>query len=949
MNRILLVTLLSLIIATIKAQSPFVHNFTKKTYKGGTQNWDISQGSNSWLYIANKEGLLQFDGQTWRLTPISNYTNIRSVLCCSNGRIYAGAFNEFGYYQYQKNGLLQYHSLRQNSTQAIQVLEVWNIHEASSNKLFFQTDNSILKVDNDSIKELSLGKTIICSAFVHQLLLVATPKEGVYMLQGDIFVKLPESKILDNKRIKAILPINTKELLLVSEFDGCFIFDGSKVTPYQTPLDYFLKENQLFCAAISEEWLAFGTVSKGLAIMNRKSSQLVFVNKASGLQNNTVLSIYFDKEQNAWLGLDTGIDYVELNSHIYSLFGMNSSYGTGYASVLDGSTLYLGTNQGLYRTSYPFQSSSDPLRLQAILGMKSQVWSLEKINNSIFCGNDQGLHIITNGRVKQIDGINGTWRVKPLKSHPNYLLGASYNGFFLLKRIGDGWGLSHHLKGFNESGGMFEEDSEGRIWFCHWQKGVYLLTLSEDMQQLQILKHYNHTNGLPHTENNTINKIQNNIYISTASGIFSVNKGLQLTLENPIHPIFSGYKHSLHISTSPTGELWAAAPNYFAIASKTTSGAYTLDSISMRPLIGKINLGFENLYFISPKEIIISNEDGFTWVCSDNITPMRNDFKTFINCVYTTNPVDALIGGNYEEHAQSTPPQISYRDHSIRFEFTATEFRYDENVEFSYNLIGVDDQWSEYSSSRQKEYTKLTEGTYTFSIRARNLLDMRVAEDSFTFTILPPWYRSLWAYIVYIILGFAATTFLFIWIKTKSNRGAVEMEKKKEMEIKEKSQEIKLLKNQKLQYELKHKSQELANTTMSIINKNEILADISQKLDTLKLELSQISNYQEVDSKIQRMQSSIKNNIDSENSWKKFSENFDIVYQDYLKRLEKAHPKLTLVDKKLCAYLKMNLRSKEIAPLLNMTTRSVEMGRYRLRQKLGLDKDDNLQEYLQKF
>ena len=93
----------------------------------------------------------------------------------------------------------------------------------------------------------------------------------------------------------------------------------------------------------------------------------------------------------------------------------------------------------------------------------------------------------------------------------------------------------------------------------------------------------------------------------------------------------------------------------------------------------------------------------------------------------------------------------------------------------------------------------------------------------------------------------------------------------------------------------------------------------------------------------------IKENIQHDNIWQQFEENFDIVYDDFLKRLGEQYPQLTVSDKKMCAYLKMDLSSKEIAPLLNLTVRSVEMTRYRLRKKLGLSHENNLTEFLQNF
>jgi len=86
-----------------------------------------------------------------------------------------------------------------------------------------------------------------------------------------------------------------------------------------------------------------------------------------------------------------------------------------------------------------------------------------------------------------------------------------------------------------------------------------------------------------------------------------------------------------------------------------------------------------------------------------------------------------------------------------------------------------------------------------------------------------------------------------------------------------------------------------------------------------------------------------------EDDWEKFSYHFDQVHSNFIKRLKQGYPNLTPKDQKLCAYLRMNLTSKEIAPLLNISVRGVEISRYRLRKKLSLNKEENLSEFMMSY
>jgi DNA-binding CsgD family transcriptional regulator len=201
---------------------------------------------------------------------------------------------------------------------------------------------------------------------------------------------------------------------------------------------------------------------------------------------------------------------------------------------------------------------------------------------------------------------------------------------------------------------------------------------------------------------------------------------------------------------------------------------------------------------------------------------------------------------------------------------------------------------------------------------------------------------------------------LIVFINYSSKKGAVEMEKLKELELQEqkkvfdaetsaKKKEIKELKNQQLQYELRHKSQELANSTMNLIRKNEMLFDIMEHISKATDEIKKNADSNVLLSRLAKMERSIKQNIENDNNWKKFEANFDLVYENYLKRLGETYPDLNVSDKKLCAYIKMDLSSKDMAPLLNMSVRSIETNRYRIRKKLGLERDVNLADFLQKF
>jgi len=961
MKKGLLLLLFSILCGSAFPNQPLVRNFTRSNYNAGTQNWAITQDESNTMYFANNSGLLEYNGKKWSTFPIKNGTNVRSVLCGRDGRFYASTFNEFGYYLKMKNGQLEYFSLMKKlAKNSINSNELYNILQGDK-KIYFQAGKSIFQYDGDTITSFPLNSTIDIAAFVHNVLFVASSQQGVFMLNGRIFVRISGSELLINKKVCSVLPFNDNKILFVTSFNGVYIFDGVTIVPFNTGIDGFLKKNQVFCATTNGKQLVYGTVQNGIAIQNIADGNVTYVNTYSGLQNNTVLSAAFDNQQNLWLGLDKGIDYVMLNSPVLNMFGTNNLYGAGYTSFLKNNVLYFGTNQGLYTSSYPLPNSAQPIQLKLISGMEGQIWCLNDIDNTLFCGDDQGAFIIYPDHTERIQGLTGTWSFKRLSRYPNMILGCSYQGLFILKKIGLKWKFSHFIKGnFAESSPMFEEDTDGTVWFSHWQKGLFHILFNTSMDSIARVDLYDTKKGFPSNRNNTLFKIGNEIIFSSELGFYRYNKKTdRMDSYDKWNKLFVSPPSYMRLHESKNGDVWCVSGKFIGLAKKRANNTFQMDSLTYRILQPKLIIGFEHFNFIDKNNVILSTEDGFSWIDTRRQTITKNTFKVYLHNVVITNGRSMPVNKGNIGRINSVDA-YNHGQNSIRFEYVAPEYRNEGLVQYSYMLENYDETWSKFSTENIKEYTHLPKGHYTFKVRARDILESKEAVCTYSFTILPAWYESQVAIIIYVIALILLLTGLVVFINQRSKKGALDMEKLKEIELNEqkkhfeaetseKKREIKELKNQQLQYELRHKSQELASSTMNLIRKNEILLDIMDSITKVTDDIKSSNDSHSVLSRLNKMERSIRQNIENDNNWKRFEENFDLVYENYLKRLGDMYPELNTSDKKLCAYLKMDLSSKDIAPLLNMSVRSVEMSRYRLRKKMYLDREVNLGEFLQRF
>ncbi len=945
-----------LFMPTVMQAYPLVINYNRSVYGAGTQNWEISQDSFGRMLFANNTGLLIYDSRNWSLLQLSNYTTVRSIYVDDESmRIYAGGSEEFGYFANNGNGVMQYVSLLPTLTEKdFRFSEIWNIFD-TGNYVWFQGDFNIFRYDGNSTVPIPYNHKITTSAFVKDRLFVASQEGGVCILNGTQYTPIVGNEMLIGKRICSILPYTESDILFVTDFDGIFIYNGNSVKQFETDIDDFLKENQVFCAETNGKELVFGTVNKGIVIKDIANGNNTYVNTHTGMQNNTVLSISFDKMDNIWLGLDNGIDHVLYNSPISTLFGSNM-YGAGYASMLQNGTLYLGTNQGLYRTSYPIVNSIVPVKLELL--MKGQVWSIDTIGGTIFISSDRGLFKLDHNNLSQISGIPGTWSVIPLKKHPGYALASTYEYFYLIKHTADGWTFSNRIEGYNEAGGHIIEDEYGAIWISHWMKGIYKLELAPDLQRFEKVSLYNHNKGFPTDRNNTLYEIDGRLEFSTEGGFYIYNPQTDSMIPDPYMNSLFGTHTSIRLYQSPYKDMWGVSAKYICAAFYNASGTYTIDSITYKPLLDRLIVGFEDFNFTSPRKLIVSNEDGFFEIDIDREHKVNWKSKLYVNKIYATGlPGDSLIfstNSNLIDKKFSYP----YKLNSLRFEFICPEYRQQGAVQYSYYLENYDPGWSEYTQATSKEYTQLHEGSYVLHIRSFNRYDDSREECAFRFHILPPWYRSTWAILFYVLATVAAIWQIERLIRKKSRNAAIAIAKRKGAELaeyKRKAEEEKLrreneiahLKSEQLEHDIRYKSQELSSATMNVMRKNEILIDIACQITKLQ-ESDEKSSLSPVAIKqLNKIQKLIQENISHDDDWQKFAQNFDVVYENYLKRLTAQYPQLNVSDKRLCAYLKMGLSSKEIAPLLNISYRSVEMARYRLRKKMGLNRDINLAEYLQ--
>ncbi len=906
-------------------------NYTRQEYHSGNQNWQMVQSREGWMYFANNKGLLEFDGSNWHTYPLPGNAKVRSV-CAVDGAIYVGALGQFGRFVRTSKGRLAYERLSE-PVEKIGQLNVWNIHHLGHDT-YFQCDTAVYV--NDTRHSIKDPHGLSYSAVVYNRLYVTT-SSGIYVYTGQKFIPLQGIDIRQTSAIVAMLPYEG-HILLVSREKGLFLYGDNKLESVHTAASSFVNQKQLSCAAISGHLLVLGTIHDGVILLNMQTGQTEQISIGNGLQSKTVLSAYFDTDHNLWLGLDNGIDCIPLDSPLRFLNSRQSPVGNGSCSIDYHDKLYLGTNQGLY------QMKGDDIRF--IEGTGSQVLCLDTIGGQLFCGGRHFFLMMEGDRITRYDQ-RGVWGVRSLGYRDDVLIVATYWGLQLMRRQGNQWVLGEYVKGADISAKtFFLEEGSGAVWVANKEKGLFRLMLSEDLTQVSSKRCYNSAQ-LPKGDNVCIAKIDGEMVIASHNGLFRYNATKDcLESFSELEDRLEGHRAYTYLYQDKKGRLWYATDGTLHVMSGKENNGFLNDCLIE---------DFENICFTeNGTKTIIGTEDGFALLRLDRLTRPTGTTRPitpFIRGIYIGNYADTLYYGCEQ------PVRIAWRDNSLRLSYSANNFDPTKTVQYSYWLEGSAEQtWSPYSRHQNKEYTNLREGDYTFHLRIiMPELDQPV-ETSFSFTILPPWYRTWWAYILYSLIVLAVGYLAYLrLLKSRQKLVAKKNEQiqVQEEQIQEQEEQIATLREEKLKIELHAREQELVSSRMNVVRKNEMLLDIKKTAVSLNNALPSSAEIKKsellttIKRRVTRLIGQIDTNIEHDEDLEAFKDSFDSIHHQFLQILDERYPTLTHKEKMLCAYIRMNLLSKEIAPLLNISTRGVEISRYRIRQKLGLDSKDSLTKFLQ--
>lgn len=897
---------------------PPIEKFSPEDYGGENQNWRISQTQNKFIYVGNNKGLLEFNGAKWKTYQSPNNTIIRSVTAVGD-RIYTGCNMEFGYWQKDKFGELFYTSLIPKlNKKMIEDEDIWNI--ISYNEwILFQSYNSIYfyNTKSDNFNVINSTNFITRTFNINNTIYYSVIGEGIYKIEEGKPKKVIHDPVLDEGIIVNLFPFEDG-LLIQTRKNGFYVFKNNVLSIWDIPAANILKKINVYQSIqLNDSSFVIGTISDGLIYLSSNGTLIYQINQKNGLSNNTVLSLFEDVDENIWIGLDNGINCMNLKSPIRIFTDNEGSLGTVYAISIFANNLYLGTNQGLF-----FKEMGSDKPFHFIDGTAGQVWSLFIYNNELFCGHHYGTFIINKDKATLVADKLGTWNFRQIPNKENELLQGNYGGLYILSKNNGTWGIKNRINGFDNSVRHFEILNKNEIWISHGYKGVFRLKINDNFDSVTDIFR---EPTLPIEKYSSLIKFKNHLLYAFEKGVFNYdyqeNEFKKDTILSPI--VTDATYMSGKLVVDETQKLWAfSKENISYVTVDNLTNQFKINKISIPDKLRKAMIGYENITHLKNNTFLLGTANGYITLDLSSINQNKG-YNIFLNTIELKNPEKANISVDFHKSGEFKG-EFKYINNSVVFNYSVPDYNKYQTIKYQYKLLGRYNQWSEWTPKPELVFDNLPFGDYTFKIRAKigNKLSNNVI--SYDFEILKPWYLSYSAIILYLFILLGITLFTHKTYKKYY---------KKQLEHKqlESEQLIISIKNEKLNQAIENKNRELAISTMSIIKKNELLASIKKELKNNPQKQDNASVIKLVD-----------DNLNTLKDWSFFEEAFNNVDKDFLNKVKKMYPDLTPNDLRFCAYLRLNLSSKEIASLLNISVRSVETKRYRMRKRMNLEHKESL-------
>jgi DNA-binding CsgD family transcriptional regulator len=914
-----------------------IKNFAPSDYGAGIQNIDFAQNRDLSLFVANNLGVLSFNGTTWGKHALNTGKKQRSLAFDdTSDRLYVGSQGEFGYFEAN----WRYVSLLEKIPDRFRDFdEVWDVLLHDS-KVYFCTFQGIYIYNGSSVEVVRRPGGFNRSFLAGNRFFTQSPTGLLFELDGTQLNSIPQNEHT-NQVVAGV--VRNEAGYMVFYNSGHIEFLNSLGTKEQyTELVHVLAGKYVnHVIQISDGRLVISTQLAGLFIYDQLTRQIENVSIAGGLISNACLRVFQDHTGNLWVGMQNGIALIDIKSPLRLINQNIDLQGSGYEAYEADEGTYYTTSNGIYFLA------KGKAKSEFLIGTEGPAYGMQWINEKLYAGHHTGLFLLKEGKAFRRAYCEGLWQIKQLRSNPAYAVAGTYTGLHLFQ-LDDRGELrdAQKISGFNESSRFFEEDRKGRIWVGQYYKGLYLITLSDSLSDATVTK-VSDLYALPIQKYIFLSRIDDQLYICSAKGIFKLDQSTDKIIEEEVFSKVVGKNWVYQLVQDRQKNVYVYSDNLVGLFKKVSTENYVYVPSSLFQLRQSFNNDLLNVSRNVRDGVLFNANEGFIQYTPDLEEAVPTTNQPLLNRVVNVGEDSVLYARMpFQVRPEKTDPiRITEGTRVLQFIVESFKFKDVSNQQFRYYLSGFDEGYSDWTTASIKEYTNLKVGNYQFQVQTFNSRGEIVTSQPLLVEVSPSFYKSPLARVIYFVLALLVLYYIYRFQRQYYRAKQARMEQAKQKELAQKQQELQELKEEQIKSELSHVNNLLAASTMNLVVKNEFMENIKEEIRQAKL-TDKVEDKQRA---LEKIIKEIDTTLKVQEDWKQFEHHFDRVHGDFLKRLTQEFTDLTPGEQKLCAFLRLKMDTKEIANLMAISLRGVEVTRYRLRKKFKLETHQNLSKFILEY
>ncbi len=726
---------------------PIISVFTQNDYNSHQQNWDVEQGVNQLIYIANGNGLLEFDGESWTKYPTPNRSRIREIKIVGD-RIYAGTSNDLGYYQANEEGVLIFHSLldriEQNFRHFGDIMSVVSLGQYVVFKAvnyYFIYDGKNLKTIEDNTQ--SRNKLI---NYQNKIYVKNANDERVYNLSFDSgsFLNASAWKLPKNSQIKQILALENNRTLVITGKSGVFIDMGNGLEKLDLPeLDGVF----IYDAIMSKDgFYYFATINRGLLVLSSELKIVKNYRDFHGLQMNAITAVFSDEQNNIWLVGNATIAVMRPPNEI-STFAKSDNIYSHKLKYINKQLSYLG--RGLLQLEQSKDNKLYPWEFNKIRSKDYEVWdNVDNQEFSIFATSD-GVEI---GRIKE-----GEFLHQLISEHKifNYAIAAtndmehvfvaSDKGLYHVWQEGQQW-LSHFVKGLESEVNTLLIEDDKVLWIGNSSPLLYKIDIQSLIEHKPLIIKFNQKDGIGNNKVVPFDSQALGVVFATNDGVMKYSNDEKKLLEfvKSMPAIFHTKDEDAHLLYDDLdGRLWYRIGSHSGYAYKEQGN-------------WKVHEALFN--YFPPRSIgsFATQEHNVMWfmLASDEVFRINVEKASQIPAIaplhirkVTDSKKSTIIQAGIVTAIKN---QILNENNSIRIQYALADYAILGKNLYRVRMQGSqNEQWSNWSAETYKDFTELRGSDYIFEVQAKDGFGRLSKTTALSFTVMPPFYMSKLAFVYY--------------------------------------------------------------------------------------------------------------------------------------------------------------------------------------------------------